>query len=90
MNLYDYHENPDQLKGHHEKHDLVPEFAWEQIEKNKKATPKQEDAISKNAEYSYTYSKDVIKGPFPKGEDAISKNSDYENDYEKKFGTIAR
>jgi hypothetical protein len=37
--------------------------------------------ISKDAEYSYLYARDVLKGPFSKGEDVIATNSLYAFQY---------
>jgi lambda repressor-like predicted transcriptional regulator len=78
MDIYKFHKNPKDLHGHHEANDIVIDRIWSKLRKQKdRATPKQEEIISKNAQYSYRYAFYIIKGPWPKGEEIISKNAHY-------------
>jgi len=49
--------------------------AYDKARKLGKRIPELEPAISKDAEYSYYYARDVIKGRFILGEAAISKDA---------------
>jgi hypothetical protein len=77
MDLFKYHKQPEELHGHHERDDIVIERFWDVVVKNKKATSKQEESISKDPHYSYMYAKYIIKGRWPKGEESISKDPQY-------------
>lgn len=48
-----------------------------QFKKQKKYTQEEIKAISKNAQYSYIYAVDILKGRFKLGEKAISKNAEH-------------
>ena len=52
-----------------------PEWSSKYAQRTNKPFPKGEDAIGKNAMYSFEYARDILDGPFPKGEDAISKHT---------------
>ena len=85
MNLYNFHSNPESLHGHDEAYMHVPVVVWDKYKNNPDELKKREDAISKNATYSYLYARDVLKKPFPNGENAISKDTLYSRLYKKEF-----
>jgi len=54
---------------------MTPHQAYCKARESEKRIPELEPTISKNAEYSYYYAKDVIKDRFILGEAAISKDA---------------
>ena len=81
MNLYNFHAKPKLLDGYDSVPENNPHFFWEKYRNNKEELKKREKYIAKDAEYSYDYARDVLRGPFPAGEEAISKNNFYANEY---------
>ena len=74
MNLYQYHNNPDVLPGHHKKHELLdthsPKEFFERYKNRPDELKKRESAIAKFSIYSKQYS-DLLGTRFPLGEPAI-------------------
>jgi lambda repressor-like predicted transcriptional regulator len=77
MDLFKFHKNPKDLHGHHEANDIVIDRFWDNVIKLKRASPKQEDVIAKDAVYSFMYARHVLKRRWPKGEDAIAKDTEH-------------
>ena len=81
MNLYNLHDNPEQLHKHKEAFDTVPALIWDKFRDDPAELKKREDAIAKDAKYSLAYATHILQGPFPKGEEAISKDAQCSIDY---------
>jgi hypothetical protein len=77
MNLYKFHQSPEDLHKHKEADESVVDMFWDKYKKNPKELKKREPAIAKSAVYSYYYAKNVLEGKFPLGEPAIAKSSEY-------------
>jgi hypothetical protein len=84
MDLYKFHNKPDELVGVKYKHLLVNAGAHHYVSQHDSSDPDFNIAlkiVSKNAAQSYRYAVDIIKKPFPLGEDAISKSDAYSMRY---------
>jgi hypothetical protein len=77
MNLYKFHQSPEDLHKHDSKEDHVIELFWDKYADNPKELKKREAVIAKSAKYSYLYAIDVLHGKFLLGEPAIAKSADY-------------
>ena len=85
MNLYEYHNNPDELLEGKNRHLIVPELAFEYAAYTIKGPwPEGEAVIAMDGTYSYAYAVNVLKAPFPLGEPEIRKSqklSDFYDDF---------
>ena len=81
MNLYNLHISPESLLLFKEADEYVLEVFWDKYRNKPGELRKRERAISKYAEYSYYYVRDVLKRPFPAGEAAIAKDAYHANNY---------
>ena len=52
MDLFKYHDKPEDLKGHHEADDIVFDRVWQLARKNKPLTVKQENTLAKSSKHS--------------------------------------
>jgi len=79
MNLYDYHNEPENLHGGIEQIDNVKLGLFQKV------MPRVEtfDAILDSPVLSYRYALLINKGRFPEGEEAIAKSTDYSYKYAK-------
>ena len=83
MNLYNIHSDPQSLLYFEEAPEIVPDLFWYKYKNNPEELKKREREISKYAEYSYLYAREVLKKPFALGEEAISKDALYAKLYAK-------
>jgi hypothetical protein len=82
MNLYKFHQSPEDLHKHKEAEDSVVDMFWDKYKNNPKELKKKEWAIAKSAEYSYLYARNILEGRFELGrfelgEPAIAKSAEY-------------
>jgi hypothetical protein len=75
MNLYKLHNNPKALDHYDTTHEQIPELIWEKYQDDPVELKKREKYIAKDAEYSYLYAIEVLKGPFKAGEAVIATNA---------------
>lgn len=78
MNLYTFYNHPANLKGHDQKHELIPDEIRRRIRtpmaKPSNFSEQQMDVIKRHANLAYEYAHFVLKDkPFPDGEKAIAK-----------------
>ena len=85
MNLYNFRSKPESLLQYEKIAETNPHIFWEKYENNPEELKKREKYIAKDAEYSYDYARDVLRGPFPLGEEAIAKDKDFAYFYARYF-----
>ena len=83
MNLYKFHSKSESLDHYEAMGETNPTLFWNKYKDNKGELKKREKYIAADAEYSYYYAKNVLKGAFPAGEAAISKSAEYSYMYAK-------
>lgn len=83
MKLYNLHSDPESLLYFSEASEVIPTVFWDTYVNIPEELRKREVAISKDAEYSYVYAREVLKKPFALGEEAISKDALYAKLYAK-------
>ena len=81
MKLYNLHSDPESLLYFSEASEVIPTVFWDTYVNIPEELRKREVAISKDAEYSYVYAREVLKKPFALGEEAISKDAKYSRWY---------
>ena len=77
MNLYEFHNKPEELNGYEDRIYFIPEFAYNTLSENPNREDKNrlEDCIAKSGTYSCQYAYYVLNKPFPNGEDAIANST---------------
>jgi hypothetical protein len=83
MNIYNYHNKPESLIGHHKRHVLIAQDAYNYIASNPEGEDKvtARQTISKDPTYSLKYAMYVLHDRFPEGEDAIAKDASAAKEY---------
>lgn len=72
MNLYDYHKNPETLRKHKDREDIVPSLIKARILKQLPINKKQLLVVKSNPQLALEYAINVIKDRWPEGEDIIA------------------
>jgi len=74
MNLYKYHNNPEQLDGYEKRAFRVPELAYDLAMEKGKRVPEAEPAIMRNPYLAYHYAREVIGDRWPEAEPVIMRD----------------
>ena len=81
MNLYSYHNKPEELHNYFEAGEKIPDVFWDKFSKHPEKLKEKEHLIAKNPQYAWKYANQILKGAFPEGEEAIGTNAQYSIEY---------